>query len=121
MNFFISRLKTRLLGVHQSAQPPLPTPPAGSMLYVLALNVHTYCMLYLVIVLSCVASVCYKQVFGTYLYEHHYCTVRDILFHYLMTNVLNASHFGWKSLLNALNVNVNVFLIPPPVGNHGVF
>ena len=44
----------------------------------------------------------------TCFFEHPYCTDSDILFLFLLTNVLIVSRFGKKPLLNALNVNVNV-------------
>ena len=46
---------------------------------------------------------------GTRFYEHPHCTHRDILlFIFLLTNVLIVSPFGYKCLLNALHVNVNL-------------
>ena len=40
---------------------------------------------------------------------HPYCTDGDILlFLYLLANVPIVSRFGYKRLLNALNINVNV-------------
>ena len=56
------------------------------------LNVHTYCILYLV---------------GTWFYEHPYCTDSDIV-SLFRTNALLASRFGLKCLLNTLYVNVNI-------------
>ena len=44
---------------------------------------------------------------GTWFYEHPYCTDRDILFLFLLTNVLIVRRFGLKGLLN---VNVAVVL-----------
>ena len=38
-------------------------------------------------------------------------TDSDILFVFLLTNVLIVRRFGLKRLLNALNVNVNIFTI----------
>ena len=42
----------------------------------------------------------------TCFYEQPNCTHNDILFLLLLTNVLIVNRFGWKRLLNALNVNV---------------
>jgi hypothetical protein len=48
-------------------------------------------------------------VLGTWVNEHPYCTDSDIfLFLFLLTNVLIVSPFGYKCLLNALHVNVNL-------------
>ena len=62
-------------------------------------------MLYFVIVLSCVASYPIIVVYGewlnlaiisvgTWFYEHPYCTESEILFNFLMTNVITVSPFG---------------------------
>ena len=50
-------------------------------------------------------------VFGTWFYEHPYCTDSHILlFFFFLTNVLHVSRFGEKCLLNVLNVNVTAAL-----------
>ena len=70
------------------------------MLYVMALNVCTYCILF-VLALKKVLS------YWCLLYEHPYCTDSDILLFLLPTNVLIVRHFGSKRRPNVLNVNVN--------------
>ena len=86
------------------------------MLYVLTLNVRTYCVLYvlapknsnstnsssIVLHLFLAIFVVYWDngltqqllVLGTWFYEHPYCTDSDISFLFLLTNVLIVSCFG---------------------------
>ena len=47
---------------------------------------------------------------GTLFDAHPYCTDNNILFLFLLINVLIVSHFGLQLLLSALDVNVNVDL-----------
>jgi hypothetical protein len=46
---------------------------------------------------------------SAWFYEHPHCTDSDILlFFFLLTNVRILSRFGYRPLLNALRVNVNI-------------
>ena len=59
-------------------------------MYVLALNMHTYCMVYVLAFKNSTLSV-----LGTWYYEDPYCTDSDILlFLFILTNVLIVSRFG---------------------------